>query len=152
MAVRKKAGNVIPLIVEEHPDSYQGYPFITLIQYRKQFVLTIVDNSDEASIRGYVLDLCGPEQVNEELLLTVASEWYDSRKGAYPVSVEFSRKGIARETSKLYRTYSIEFVTRVIGPLPRFEMTEIQRVKRRKRRPIPQGIEVETHKIVQLPY
>lgn len=152
MAVRKKTGTAIPLIVEDHPENYQGYPFITLIQYRKQFVLTILDNSDETNIRGYVLDLCGPEQVNEELLLTVASEWYDSHRRQYPVSVEFSRKGIARETSKLYRTYSVEFVTRVIGPLPRFEMTEIQRVKRRKRRPIPQGIEIETHKIVQLPY
>ncbi len=143
MAVKKKArAGAVPLIVENHPTDYIGYPFITLIQYRKTHVLSIVDNSDDQSIKLYVLDLCGPEHVKEEKVIEVAASWYENNRTQHPLSVEFSRRGLTSETGKIYRTFNTEFVTRVIGPLPRFEMTEIIRVKRRKRKPIPPGVEI----------
>jgi hypothetical protein len=143
MAVKKKSrAGAVPLIVEDHPVDYQGYPFITLIQYRKAHVLSIVDNSDDQSIKLYVLDLCGPEHVKEEKVIEVASLWYENSKTEHPLSVEFSRKGLTSETGKIYRTFNTEFVTRVIGPLPRFEMSEIIRIKRRKRKPISPNVEI----------
>lgn len=143
MAVKKKTrAGAIPLIVENHPDDYIGYPFITLIQYRKSHVLSIVDNSDDQSIKLYVLDLCGPEHVKEESVIEIASHWYDTSKTLHPLSVEFSKRGVTGETGRIYRTFNTEFVTRVIGPLPRFEMTEIIRIKRRKRKPVQAGLEV----------
>ena len=79
MAAKKRTrGNPIPLIREDHPDDYNGYPFITLIQYRKDNVLAIVDNADDKQIRALVLDLCGPEQVDEEQIIEVAAGWYDT--------------------------------------------------------------------------
>lgn len=151
MAVKKKtrAGSV-PLIVENHPSDYMGYPFITLIQYRKAHVLSIVDNSDDQSIKLYVLDLCGPEQVKEEKVIEIATQWYETSRTQHPLSVEFSRQGVTSETGKIYRTFNTEFVTRVIGPLPRFEMSEVIRVKRRKRKPIQPSIEIH-RRVVSLP-
>ncbi len=143
MAVKKKTrAGAVPLIVEAHPDDYQGYPFITLIQYRKTHVLSIVDNSDDQSIKLYVLDLCGPEHVKEEKVIEIAAQWYETSKALHPLSVEFSRRGVTGETGRIYRTFNTEFVTRVIGPLPRFEMSEIIRIKRRKRKPVPPGVEI----------
>lgn len=143
MASRKKSrvGNV-PLVVENHPSDYTGYPFITLIQYRKAHVLTIVDNSNDQSIKLYVLDLCGPEHIKEEKIIEIAAQWYETSRHLYPLSVEFSKRGLTPETSKIYRTFNTEFVTRVIGPLPQFEMSEGIRVKRRKRKPLSPGVEI----------
>ncbi len=148
---RSKRGNPHPLIVEPHPEKYEGYPFLTLIQYRKDSTVCIVDNADDKVIKLYVLDMCGPSQVNEELLITVAHDWYTS--GDYercPVSIAFSRSGIAPEAMKIYRSYNVEFVTRVVGPLPRFEMKKVRSVKRRRRKPIPQGVELIKNRPIEL--
>jgi len=138
----KKRTKPVPLVVEPHPADYSGYPFITLIQYRNQHFLTIVDNSDNESINAFVLDLCGPERVDEEMIINVANEWYRLNKDRYPISFEFSKRNISSETSKLYRTYNVEFISRVIGPLPCFPMNNIKSIKRRRRKPIPAGVEI----------
>lgn len=140
-----------PLIVEPHPKDYSGFPFITLVQYRKHPMLTIVDNATDDIIRAFVLDLCGPEKVNEELIIQIAAEWYVNSRSNIPISVEFSRLGIAAATSKIYRTLNVEFVSRVIGPVPRYPMSTIKSVKRRRRKAISPMIEVESDSIIVLP-
>ena len=131
-----------PLIVEPHPVDYTGFPFITLIQYRKLPMLAIVDNADESVLRVFVLDLCGPEGNKEEDIIAVASDWYDNNRSNYPISIEFSRKGIVSSTSKIYRALNIEFVSRVIGPVPKYPMNDVKSIKRRRRKPLPIGVEI----------
>lgn len=137
----KKAASV-PLIIEPHPRDYSGFPFITLIQYRKQPMLAIVDNASEEIIRAYVLDLCGPEHVDEEAMINTALEWYSESRNLYPISVEFSRRGMTPMTSKVYRSLNMEFVARVIGPVPVYPTGTVKSIKRRRRKPIPPGAEV----------
>ena len=98
----------IPLIIEPHPKDYNGFPFVTLIQYRKAPMLVIVDNANEDIIRAFVLDLCGPEEVNEELLINAATEWYNTNRINFPISVEFSRRGLTPITSRIYKALNIE--------------------------------------------
>ena len=131
-----------PLIVEPHPVDYTGFPFITLIQYRKLPMLGIVDNADDSTLRVFVLDLCGPEGIKEEDIIAVASDWYDNNRSNYPISIEFSRKGIVSSTSKIYRALNIEFVSRVIGPVPKYPMGDVKSIKRRRRKPLPVGVEI----------
>ncbi len=147
---RSKRGNPIPLIVEPHPQDYDGYPFITLIEYRKEHTLTLVDNSNDKIVKCYVLDMCGPANVNEELLISVAKHWYENNGlYRYPVSFTLSQYGLAGEASKIYRTFNIEYITRVIGPLPKFEMKEVKSVKRRRRKPVPPGVEIK-NKVIKI--
>lgn len=134
MAARKP---VIPLVIEPHPNDYFGYPFITLIQYRKSPLLAIVDNATTEYIHAFVLDLCGPEGVDEEAVLTTAIEWHKNNSKSFPISIGFSRAGMTKDTSKIYRSLNVEFISRVIGPVPLYEMSEIKSVKRRRRKPIP---------------
>jgi hypothetical protein len=131
-----------PLIIEPHPKEYSGYPFITLIMYRKQHMLAIIDNMDGDEIHAYVLDACTAEGINEELLIMAAADWYNTHRTSYPVSIEFSRIGIAHQTSKIYRTLNMEYVSRVIGPVSKFPMAVVKSVKRRRRKSVPNGVEV----------
>lgn len=150
MTTKKRVrGNPLPLIVENHPKNYDGYPFITLIQYRDQHLLGIIDNTTDKMIKAYILDLCGPSQVNEEQVINVASLWYNESKDRYPLSFEFSKMGLSDEVKAIYRSFAVGFVTRVIGPLPKFEMGEVKSVKRRRRKPISSNIEVH-NKILKL--
>ena len=133
----------VPLIIEPHPKNYRGYPFVTLIQYRKTHHLAIVDNIDQDVIKAFVLDLCGPENVDEEMIISIAADWYEWNATKYPISFEFSKKGLTTETSRIYRTFNIEFVSRVIGPVPKFPMHTVRSVKRRRRKTISAGVEIQ---------
>lgn len=139
---KKSRGNPIPLVVESHPTDYDGYPFITLIQYTRQHFLTLADNTNEKVIYAFILDLCGPSGVNEEQVIDVATYWWDHNRAAFPLSFEFSRRYMTDKVSPIYRGFNVEFVTRVIGPLPKFTMDEVHSVRRRKRKPVPPGMEV----------
>lgn len=148
MAGTRKTKQNVPLIVEEHPEGYSGYPFITLIQYNQNHFLTIVDNADEKSIKAFVLDLCSPENVNEENIVNVTTNWYVNFREKYPLSIEFSKLGMTNETSKILRTFQTEFVSRVIGPLPTFSMKNNTQIRRRKRKPLPSNISIIRKPIV----
>jgi hypothetical protein len=132
------------LIVEPHPKEYRGYPFITLIMYRKHHILTIIDNSDQQNIYGYVLDYCNAENIDEEILILTAAEWFETNKTKYPLSIEFSKRGLTKNFSKIYKTFNIEYVSRVIGPLPHFPMgtSAIKSIKRRRKKQIQPTIEI----------
>lgn len=130
----------IPLIIEKHPAEYTGLPFLTLIQYHKNNLLVIVDNISVSELSVYSIDLCGPEQVNEAAIFAVAEDWYNNRRHQIPLSIEFSRRGLIKETVKIHRSLNIEFVTRVIGPVFYFPMDTIKSVKRRRRKPLPISI------------
>lgn len=143
MTTKKRVrGNPLPLIVEKHPADYNGYPFITLLQYRDQHLLGIIDNTTDKMIKAYILDLCGPTHVNEEQVIGIADVWYEKSKDQYPLSFEFSKLGLSDAVKEIYRSFAIGFVTRVIGPLPRFEMNEVKSIKRRKRKILSSNIEV----------
>lgn len=140
---RKKISHQAPLIIENHPTDYIGYPFITLLQYNKDHLLTIVDNSDDTTITAYVLDMCGPEHIDEEMIIDSTREWYTNRRERFPVSFEFSRLNLTEITSKIYRTFNVDYITRVIGPLPSFTMAASKNVRRRKRKALPTNIPIQ---------
>lgn len=129
------------MIIEQHPEDYNGFSFITLIQLEETHLLTIVDNYDKKTLKVYVLDYCETTNVDEFKIITIANEWWNSKNPPYPISIEFAKRGLTSETSKIYRTYPIEAIIRVIGPIPSFEMDCVQKV-RRKRRTSPNNIVV----------
>lgn len=123
-----------PLILEEHPDDYNGYPFITLIVYGNDDYLTIVDNYNNNQINAYVLDLCSVEHVDEETLIEYAKIWYYENKQTIPISILFSKEDVLSEMKKIHKNFNINYVKRIIGPLPKFDMDSVKKVKRKKRK------------------
>ena len=45
--------------------------------------------------------------VSEEMLISIAAEYYENSKSNYPISIEFSRRGIVSSTSKIYSPFLI---------------------------------------------
>lgn len=141
--MKRTKNNEAPLIIEDHPEEYDGYPFITLIQSVRATYLTIVDNMEKNTLGVFVLDLCAPEQVNEKRIVELAVDWYEHNRAKYPISIEFSKNGITFETSKIYRTFNADYITRIIGPVPKFPMSEPISVRRRKKKALPRDTEIQ---------
>jgi len=137
----KKLGGKYPLIVEPYPEDYTGYEFITLLKYNDETFLNIIDNVYDKEIITYVLDLCAPSGVDAELILSIAQSWFYNNKDQHPISVEFSKLQLSRETQKIMRCFPVAYVSRVIGPLPQYAMDGPVKVKKRKRKIIPKNIE-----------
>lgn len=145
----KRISKKYPLIVEAHPEDYNGYSFITLIRYNEDNYLTIVDNSNKKFIDCYVLDLCKTAKVNEEIVIEVANHWNEKSQNTYPISIEFSKLGLTDFVSRIHRSFSVDYVTRVIGPLPHFSMKGTTKVRKRKRKPLPDGVKVVQKRLKQ---
>ena len=145
----KKISNKYPLIVEAHPEDYDGYDFITLVRYNDTSHLTIIDNTDAKFINCYVLDLCKTVGIREETIIEVAQEWYENSSNDYPISIEFSKRELTGLASKIQRSFSIDYVTRVIGPLPQFSMKGTIKVRKRKRKPLPDGVKIVQKRLKQ---
>lgn len=129
------------IIREDYPDNYSGYRFITLIQFNDMQYLTIVDRVTDKALSAYILDLCGPVNIDEETILNIAYNWSTSSRKSFPISYEFARAGISDITSLLYKSFNIDFIERVIGPLPQVELNTTV-VKRKKRNIIPNNIQI----------
>jgi hypothetical protein len=130
----KKVVNKIPLISEDYPEDYTSYRFISLVQFNKENLLTVIENIDEQYLHCYVIDLCGPEEIDEKTFLEIANDWHENQDIKYPLSVHFTKMGVSAIFSRLLRKYPVEFVSRVIGPIPKFAMTGVSAVKRKKKR------------------
>jgi len=140
---------LFPFIIQNYPSEYTGYPFLTVIQYKNQHIISIIDNVNKKTLKAFVLDLCGPENVDEELVINIASYWYEFEKGGYPLSIEFSKRGLANITSKIMKTYTIDSISRVMGPLYVYPTDNVVKIKRRKRREIPVGVEIKRLSVVK---
>lgn len=138
-----KKSSSIPLITEPHPTGYEGYPFLTLVRYNDENYLNIIDNVINKQIIGYNLDMCAAANINEMLLVSIAEDWfYGERNKRFPLSVEISKLGLASSLTPILRCYPIEFVSRVIGPLPEYKMGGVYKSKRKKKKSIPPELEV----------
>lgn len=147
MTKRKRSKQTVPLIIEPHPSDYNGYPFITLLQFRQDHVLSLIDNAVNNKVKAYVLDYCVPSGINEEQLIEIAGNWYETNSCKYPLSVEFSKAGLSKSLTPIYKSFNTEYITRVIGPLPQFTMNENVTVKRRRKKPLPPEL---TKKVVKI--
>lgn len=137
----RKFGSKHPLIIEPHPETYIGYEFITLITYNDENYLNIVDNVCNKQIITYVLDYCNPANVDEEFIIEIALNWYQTNKENHPISIEFSKLKMSEQTAKILRCFPVDYISRVIGPLPEYNMNGPMKIKKRKRRTIPKNME-----------
>jgi len=130
-----KTNSEFPIKVEKHPPDYTGYDFITLIKYNEEVNLTIIDNVYKKHIDAYCLDLCAPTDIDERIIIKVANYWYNVNINSYPISIEFSKRGLAEQSSKILKSYPVDHISRIIGPVvPQFYMGNPKKVRKRKRK------------------
>lgn len=122
------------LVIEQHPETYTGLKFLSLVKFQDDYLLCVIDNIDEKTLRTFVLDYCTGAGINESEFILLVNEWWESvdyRK--LPLSIFLSKRGYAEHSSKIFREFDISNVVRIVGPVSYYEMKEIDLVRKRKR-------------------
>lgn len=132
----------IPSLIIEHVSDRGNLHMLSLLEHRRDKYLVIVDNIDDENITAYVLDYAQQEGVDLRTFIEVAEEWLQKSNGEYPLSFELSRRGLTHGTRRIYKTFDLAYVTRLIGRAFSIDLTTPVRVRRRRATKIPAGVEI----------
>jgi len=135
----KKLNKLIP---EEYPEDYKGYRFISLIKYNEKSQITIIDNIVSDIIYAFVLDECNPLNLNEMVLIGHAIDWFEKYSTEIPFSIFLSRQKIDEDYYKVVKGFPVDYVSRVLGPLFKYEMGSPIKIRRKRKKEIQDNIEV----------
>lgn len=145
MAKRK-----IPSLIVEYASDSGNLMFLSVLEYRRENYLVVVDNVNDEEVGAYVLDFAQQEGMNLQDLMTVVTQWFYRASYRYPLSFEFSRLGIAQRTNRIYKTFELAHVTRLIGKDYRFDLQATPKVRRRRVSHIPAGVEIKLKRSAQI--
>ena len=126
----------LPFVVANHPPAYAGLEFLSAIQLLNSHepMVGIVDNVDNKTLKLFVIDLCEQEDVDVDVLLETASDWFTNYRHRVPLSFYLSRTYDLSQISSLYRSVPIRNIIRVIGPVGVFAMNRVEKTRKRKHR------------------
>ncbi len=136
----------VPNLIVEYAEDQGNLFLLSVISYRKEEYLTVIDNVTDDEVTAYVLDFAQQEGIDLQLLLSVITRWFYSASHRYPLSFEFSRLGISSMTNRIHRTFETVHVSRLIGKDFRFNFDGPTKTKRRKANRIPAGVEIRLRK------
>lgn len=142
MKVAKMSKRKIPSLIIEHVSDRGNLNMLSMLEHRRDKYLVIVDNIDEDNITAYVLDFAQQESVDLSLFIKIAEQWLEKSNGEYPLSFELSRLGLTEATRRIYKTFDLAYVTRLVGRAFSFDLTTPVRIRRRRATKIPTGVEI----------
>lgn len=134
--------NSPPLIIEV-VQNQSNMLYLSLIEYKKQTYLAIIDNIKGSEMTAFVLDQAEAEKVDVEWLLSVATRWYYQSSERYPLSFEFNKLNHSRTISPLLKTFKMDYVSRLVGRVFYYDMDRKPRIRRKKVQLIPSGVEIK---------
>jgi hypothetical protein len=138
----------IPELNVEQVNDRANMLFISLLEYRREEYLCIIDNITSAEIGAYVLDYVDQEGIPADQFLSVAIEWFYSKSDKHPLSVEIARRGLTQVIAPIYRTFDTSYVSRIIGQAFTYDSMTKTKVRRRRVNAIPEGIPIRFKKTV----
>jgi len=144
----------IPDLAVERAEDTGNYFFLSVLEYRRVNYLVVVDNISEDEVGAYVLDYAQQEGMDLKQLMSLITLWFYRGSDEYPLSFEFSRLGVANRTNRIYKTFELAHVTRLIGRDFVFDLLGTPKVRRRRVSRIPAGVEIKLKRasqLVQLP-
>jgi hypothetical protein len=116
--------------------------FMSLIEYKREEYLCIVDNIRSNEIDAYVLDYADQEKINIQNFLQLTTHWFYAKSEVHPLSVELAKNGLTQWAAPIYRTFDSTYVSRIVGHGFSFNAMAKSKVKRRRVVPLPEGIEI----------
>lgn len=134
-----------PLIIED-VRGRGNILYLSLIEFRREQYLTIIDNITDTEINAFVLDYAKQEQIDLKQFLSIVNIWFYKSNGKYPLSIELARAGWTQKAAPIYRTFDVSYISRVIGNPFSFDLQKKAKVKRRRVIPIKSGIELQLKK------
>lgn len=132
----------IPGLVVERAEDQGNYMYLSVLEHRRENYLVVVDNISDDEVTAFVLDFAQQEGIDLKQLMSVITVWFYRGSHLYPLSFEFSRLGIAHRTNRIFKTFELAHVTRLIGRDFAYNLHEPPKVRRRRVNRIPAGVEV----------
>lgn len=132
----------VPSLIIEHVSDRGNLHLLSMLEHRKDKYLVIIDNIDDENITAYVLDYAQQEGIDLRTFIDIAEGWLEKQDSAYPLSFEFSRLGLTEATRRIYKTFDLAYVTRLIGRPFVFELTKPAKIRRRRANKIPVSVEI----------
>jgi hypothetical protein len=133
----------IPSLIVEYASDHGNSFYLTVVEYRRENYLVVVDNITEDEVGAYVLDFAQQEGIDLRQLMTTITTWFYRGSHTYPLSFEFSRLGVASVTKRIYKSFELAHVTRLIGRDFRYDLLSQPKVRRRRANKIPAGVEIK---------
>lgn len=137
--------NVPPLILEELQDK-ANYLYLTLIEYKKERYLAVIDNIRGSDISAFVLDYADAENIDMKWFLSIANIWYYKSSDKYPLSFEFAKIGVKNKVTPIMRTFNLDYVSRMIGKIFVYDIDAKPKIKRKRVSVIPSSVEIKLKK------
>lgn len=138
MAKRK-----IPTLIIEQVSDRGNLHLLSLLEHRRERYLVIVDNINDDAITAYVLDYALQEGIDLNTFIGIAEKWLVESKGEYPLSIELSKLGLTSVGRKIYKTFDLAYVTRLVGKSFAYDLTTPVKVRRRRAARVPAGVEIK---------
>lgn len=122
------------LVIEPHPSSYEGEPFLTLVKFLDSHHLCIINNMDKRILSAYVLDFCSPHGIDPFEVMAHARDWFESPDNYHmPFSFYLSKIGY-EGAHAIYHEFQLNHIARIVGPIAEYELREVSKIRKRTRR------------------
>lgn len=132
----------VPNLIVEFASDSGTYFFLSVLEYRKENFLVVVDNVSSDEVGAYVLDFAQQEQLDVKQLMSIITKWFYGGSHRFPLSFEFSRLGMSEYANRIYKTFELAHVTRLIGYDFKYDFEAPPKVRRRRVSLIPAGTEI----------
>lgn len=116
---------------------------LSMLEHRQEQYLAIVDNVSDTAVNAYVLDYAQQEGVDLRTFIEIAEGWLERSKGEYPLSFELSRLGLTSVSRRIYKSFDLAYVTRLVGRAFSYELSAPAKIRRRRASKIPAGVEIK---------
>lgn len=130
-----------PFFVEPHPDNYNGYHPLSIIEFDDVSFLPSGEKTDFGIIdniflavnakdwrRVRYLSISEVERVNMDACLLILNQWDEN----IPLSVFCDKIGISPIIRHAWRVVNTQHIVRIIGPVYYFDVGQNTTTKRRK--------------------
>ncbi len=135
--------NRIPSLKIETLNDRGNFLYLSLIEYKRETYLCVVDEVTEDTISAFVLDYAEQENIKISAFLSFVTHWFYSNSDNYSLSTELAKMGLSNQMSPIYKTFDIAYVTRIVGnPFTFNRGGGKSKVRRRRVAAIPDYIEV----------
>lgn len=132
----------IPSLIIEAISDKGNLNMLSLIEHRRDQYLVIIDNIVDDTVYAYVLDYARQEGIDLKTLIDIAESWLQEKSAAYPLSFELSRLGLTEVANRIYKTFDVAYVTRLVGRPFQYDLLNPVKVKRRRANLVSSVIEI----------
>jgi len=135
-----------PLIIEHFADT-SNLCFISLIEYKMENYLGIIDNITDTELNAFILSYAKADHMSADDLIKIAIRWFYQNSNRYPLSFEFAKHGMSNKLEHVYKTFDLGYVSRIIGrPFIFEDLNSETKIKRRRVIPVPEYVQINLKK------